>query len=77
MIHKRYKSFRNENLAFKDRDDELRSLYDYIGDNDVDRFALKFYINEKYPVKDKFSAEQTMEKEKQDEAKNEIKYNDE
>ena len=52
MIHKKYRAFRKENLSFKDRDEELRSLFTFIGDNTVDRFALKFYINEKYPVKD-------------------------
>ncbi len=49
-IHKMYKAFRKMKFSFNNREEELRSLYDFIGDPDVDRYALKFYINEKHPT---------------------------
>lgn len=50
QIHKKYKAFKKMKFSFKNREEELRSLYDFIGDPEVDRYALKFYINEKYPT---------------------------
>ena len=32
-------------------------LYDYIGEPDLDRYALKYYINSKHPIKAKENAE--------------------
>ena len=31
-------------------------LYDYIGEPDLDRYALKYYINSKHPIKVKENA---------------------
>ena len=56
MIYKKYKAFKAEKAAkqmkFASRDEELKSLYEFIGDSEVDKFALKFYINHKFPRSD-------------------------
>ena len=56
MIYKKYKAFKAENaekqIKFANRDEEVKNLYDFINDAQVDKFALKFYINHKFPRSD-------------------------
>ena len=35
--------------GFSTRDEELKLLYDYLNNPEIDRFALKYYLNHKHP----------------------------
>lgn len=60
-INLKYKEFRREKGKIANRDEEINRLYEYINDKELSKFALKFYINQIYPKKDRENSNETTE----------------
>ena len=52
MLYKKFKAFTSEKSGLT-RDEELKGFMDEIGDEELDRYTVRFYINSKFPVEKK------------------------
>ena len=52
MLYKKFKAFTSEKSGLT-RDEELKGFMEEIGDEELDRYTVRFYINSKFPVEKK------------------------
>lgn len=55
MLYKKFKAFRAEHKGKKawTRDEEMKNFIEELDDGELDKFTIKFYINSKFPPKEK------------------------